>query len=375
MRRLVFFLCNTTVALASSEYYFDILPEIVHLPSPEPIDWCVSWANSSASLLHVEIKTEENPLQIATDEASYDLIDLSALFAMNEPNTTPFTPPEIPTHRDTFPWTKRLSLQHVQGTHEGVAYGTNYSTAAALFASKYHLGHTMPMVDARVHRFDNNTYAANLGLAGRYLPEPNSFCEILGFNLFGDWRQGLNANHNYYQIGVGIEVLSKRWDFRANAYYPFGMRKHHTNCAFEFDGGFFLKEHKCEAVSYGYNAEVGYYLLGIKSAGGEKPFLLYAAIGPYYLARKCHDDETLGGKVRLRPQYRDYLALDLSYSYDPVFRSVFQAEIIVTLPFYQIFSGEGREGPCGMSDRQVYQPIERFEVMPLGKRTCFHSNF
>jgi hypothetical protein len=269
---------------------------------------------------------------------------------------------------------KRVELRHVQGTGGGIGYGTNYSTAALLFASQYQPGYIMLMVDARVHRFDNNTYAGNLGVAGRYVPHSNSFCRILGFNLFYDFRQGLNKNHFYNQIGAGIEVLGRKWDFRANCYYPVGRTRFRTKCVFEFDGGFRAENRKCEGVSYGYNAEFGYYLSGIKPTSGENAFLLYLATGPYYLARRCHD-HTVGGKVRLRPQYRDYLALDLSYSYDTVFRSVFQAEIIVTIPLYQMFSKKKRAPHCNLSDRQIYQPIERFEVMPLGKRSCWRTNF
>lgn len=378
MKGFILFLCNTTLALGHAEDWSLNLSDSTPLPTAEKLS--ADFERQSATYSTIlrpetldEIATDpsleiDDPLESEGNSPKEIIGAMRSSLIASDPTQPSFSIPEIKERRDYFPWAKRLALRHIQGTHQGIGYGTDYTTAAALFAPKYHLGHTLPMVDARVRRFDNNTYAANLGLGGRYLPEPGSFCNMLGFNLFADWRQGLNVHHNYYQIGLGIEVLGKRWDFRANSYYPFGMTKHHSKCVFDYDGGFFIKERKCEAVSFGYNAEVGYLITG------EKPFLLYAAAGPYYLARKCHD-ETLGGKVRIRPQYKDYLALDLSYSYDPVFRSVFQAEVIVSLPFYQIFSGDGREAPCGMSDRQVCQPIERFEIMPLGKRTCFHTNF
>ena len=441
MRGLIFFLCNTTLALASADTSIFDFSEDEDAPASSQLDCSMEWyddqfyvtvpfgesteldeeSNEPPTTLASQVPPAKNeppedkilpprPSALLADvsphptaeqhdmpiklsdirvEMDFSVYEKTAnqvadepskqpasnsVIAVAAPNASNVPPPEVPERADFFPWMKRLALRHVQGTHEGVAYGTNYTTAAALFAPKYELGHMLPMVDARVHRFDNNTYAANLGLAGRYLPSPNTFCQILGFNIFGDWRQGLNVHHNYYQLGLGVEILARRWDLRANAYFPFGPMMHHTKCVFEFEGGFKAVHRKCEGVSYGYNAEVGYYFLGIKPATGEKPFLLYGAIGPYYLARKCHD-ETLGGRVRLRPQYKDYFALDLSYSYDPVYRSVFQAEIIVSLPLYQMFSGPTRRGPCGMSDRQVYQPIERFEVMPLGKRSCWHTNF
>lgn len=73
---------------------------------------------------------------------------------------------------------------------------------------------------------------------------------------------------------------------------------------------------------------------------------------------------------RLRPQYREYLALDLMGSYDPVFKTLWQAEITLYLPLYTIGEPSSR-GPYGISNRQVYQPVERFEILPLAKYECW----
>ena len=79
--------------------------------------------------------------------------------------------------------------------------------------------------------------------------------------------------------------------------------------------------------------------------------------------------------ARIRPQYKDYVALDMSVSYDKSFKTVYEAAVIVYLPLYQISSKKSRKAPCGITDRQVYQPIERFEIMPLGKNCCWKTNF
>jgi hypothetical protein len=267
----------------------------------------------------------------------------------------------------------------VQGTGHAVGLGSDYSTFAVLFAPDYRGGHFLPMIDVRGHRFDNNTYAANLGFAVRYIPRSQSyyerdasccksqfepFCELLGFNIFYDYRHTHRGHYN--QIGLGLEVLGKRWDLRANGYIPFGNLIRHKTNILKYKGGFYEVREKCEFTSYGYNLEVGY--LAVKS----RDFLVYAAGGPYYLARK-NFQKTFGGEVRLRPQYKNYLALDLILSHDPVFQTVFQASIILYLPLYQIASQKA--GPCCITDRQIYQPIERFEVMPLGKRCCWKSNW
>lgn len=260
---------------------------------------------------------------------------------------------------------KRITLSHNDGSRDKKR--TDYSTLALLFASEYRLGHFMPLVDIRGHRFDNDRYAANVGVGGRYVPDPDSFCELLGVNAYYDYRQG--SKGNYHQLGVGLEILGKRWDFRANGYIPVGHKKITTKCVFDdYIGNFRATQRECEFTSYSYNAEVGYLIVRSNT------FLFYAAAGPYYLSKKS-SNRSRGGTARIRPQYKDYIALDLSVSYDKVFKTVYEAAVIVYLPLYQISSKKSRHAPCGITDRQVYQPIERFEIMPLGKSCCWKANF
>jgi hypothetical protein len=225
----------------------------------------------------------------------------------------------------------------------------------------------LPMVDLRGHRFDNNTYAANVGVAGRYIPKRNeNFCDILGFNAFYDFRQGCIGY--YQQLGAGVEILGNRWDIRGNVYVPFGARRHSRTVVFDqYTNGYFIIRKNLESISYSFNAEVGY------SAIQGKNFLLYIAAGPYFIAGGRCADNTPGGEVRIRPQYKDYCALDLSYRYDDLFGSIWQASISVTIPLYQI--SEQNRRPCGMYDRKIYQPIERFEVMPLDSQTYWNTNY
>ncbi len=296
---------------------------------------------------------------------------LKAGFKPKKPDPTPppiqKEGPPIPHVHTAFLLPKRISLYHVEGSSHEFSYGTNYSTVAAFFASEYQLGHFMPLVDVRGHRFDNDHYAFSVGTGFRYVPFDNTFCELLGFNVFYDWRQGHKGSFN--QLGLGVEVLSSRWDFRANGYIPFGIRQVTTSrhCG-HYTGGYYLIHRDCEYTSFGFNAEVGYLLV-------DNPvFFLYAAAGPYYLSRRS-SNRTRGGTFRIRPQYKDYFAVDLSVSYDAVFHGIFQATAIVYLPLYQLSSRRDRNAPCGITDRQVYQPIERHEVTALGKSSCWKYNF
>jgi hypothetical protein len=191
---------------------------------------------------------------------------------------------------------------------------------------------------------------------------------MLGFNVFYDYRQGNLGFYN--QVGFGAEILSKRWDFRANLYVPFGAKRKMKRCIFDdYEGDYFAINDFFESVSYSFNAEVGW--LAINS----QYIFLYMAGGPYYISgRKCHD-KTVGGEFRIQPQYKDYIAVDLSVSHDPLFNTIYQAKVIVHLPLYFLSKTINKRETCGLTARQIYQPVERFEVMPLGRCSCWTANF
>ena len=280
--------------------------------------------------------------------------------------------PEEPLHEEpeasSIPWPKRLTIRHAVGGQEKncVPFATNYTTLEIFTAPDYRPGHLFPFLDLRGHRFDNNTYAANIGMGGRYIPKSGtSFCEILGFNAYYDYRQG--SIGYYQQMSAGVEVLGRRWDFRANGYVPFGNKRHIHTCLFDdYEGDYFAIRRNIESISYSFNSEIGYLAVNGKSAS------FYMAIGPYFIARDCCSN-TVGVEARIRPKYKDYVALDLSTRYDGLFGSIWQLEIIFNLPLYQIPNRNQR--PCGLRDWQIYQPVDRFEVMPLSKRTCWETNF
>jgi len=264
------------------------------------------------------------------------------------------------------PFVKWIQVDHIEGWNGTICNSTNYTTVAMAIAPGYQLGSFLPMLELRGHRFDaHNKYAANAGFVGRYVPM--NFNQILGFNVFYDWRQGKMGN--YSQLGGGVEVLSKFWEFRANAYAPIGDKMRVQTCRFdEYVGGYVIENRKIEFVSYGFNAEFGLYLANTRL------FSLYLGGGPYYLSGKINQKAT-GGTLRLRPQFKDYFAMNLSFRHDNIIGTVYQAEIIVNIPLYELFSKKGQRGPGGMYNRQVYQRVERFEMMPLCKNCCWKTNF
>lgn len=246
----------------------------------------------------------------------------------------------VPESYTLFLAPKRIALSHTEGYGEDIKrYRSNYSFAEVLFAPQSSPGCFLPMLDIRGYRFDNRKYALAVGFIGRYVPDcDDCFCRMLGFNIYYDYAPNTRGYHN--QLGGGVEILGSRWDIRGNFYVPFGERQRccHKDCV----NGW---------LAYTYNAEIGYL---IADCG---PFFLYSALGPYYIISCECKERQRGGMLRIVPQYKDYLALNLKFSYDSFFKAIFQAELIISLPLYQLRVPE--RNPCGLTNRQIYQRVER----------------
>ena len=260
---------------------------------------------------------------------------------------------------------KRITGTQNFGKSHGFGDTTNFTSLQILFAPEYKRGQILPMVDLRGHYKGLDNWAANVGIIARYIPK--STCLLFGLNVYYDFRTGRKTNFN--EIGVGMEILGKRWDFRANGYFPVGGRVETKTCTFDnYEGGYFMKKLFSEFAYKGANAEVGFLAIN-------KPnFFLYIAGGPYYYDGLCKN--FWGGEVRMRPQFRDYLYLDLKISHDSVFDTVFQATLGVTFPIYELSKWlKGKSGPCGITNRQVYQQVERNDIIPIGNACRWRTNF
>ncbi len=194
---------------------------------------------------------------------------------------------------------------------------------------------------------------------------PDAVFQALGANLYYDFRQGKKGNYN--QIGLGLEALGNRWEMRGNGYIPISVNQHIDKCVFnKYIGNFFAVNEQFESSSYGFNAEVGYYIVQSEN------FSLFAAAGPYYFAGKKFSGRT-GGEFRIRPQYRDYLAVEASVSHDNFFGTVYQARVTLILPLYQMSTYLKTKSP--ISNRIIYQTVDRNQVIPLENRCCWKRNF
>lgn len=378
------------ILMAETIYENRQIVELILDPMNVPILTSVLKVKPKAEIVELMVDPASVPLPVAKWLGPLHGPELEEIAMFDEPINRSLFAPEAPAvvedapkvvvvpealapvepQGNQWPLPKRVYLSHVDGVGDqsGISFGTDYATFQMLLAPDYRLGEFMYMVDLRGHRFDNNTFGANVGLGVRYIPELDSFCELLGLNSYYDYREGFIGD--YHQMGLGVEVLGRRWDFRANGYIPLGAAKNMNSCHYDYPGGYEIDFSDCEFATYGFNAEVGW--LAVKG----KEFLLYAATGPYFLTRSSCCFETMRGfEFRLRPQFKDYFAIEGKVSWDNVYEWVYQTQFIVSIPLYAVSKRGSVKRPCGISERQIYQPVERFEVMPLGRRQCWSQNY
>lgn len=206
----------------------------------------------------------------------------------------------------------RLYLLHSEPG--GIGYEEGYTTFA-FFGAPYGLNTCYPFLDLRAHLFNDERWAANGGVGFR---TEIAHRIAVGFNGYFDFRDtpGLGGQ---YQLGIGLELLTRHVDFRLNGASPIGT---HTFC--NCDGEF-------GATLPVVQAEIGFPIGG--------PFAevdLYCGIGPYYLFKEQVGDLTLGdgwgGQARVSFYLFDGIELGGNVSYDSVFKTQGSGYLSLSFP-------------------------------------------
>jgi hypothetical protein len=174
-----------------------------------------------------------------------------------------------------------------------------------------------------------------------------------------------NAGHNLVinQLSPGLELVGKRMEYRINGYFPVGKTEGHKY-GFKFDkfaGNHILLKSKQFRAMKGGDAEVGVHITQ------STHYDLYAAAGPYYL--HASHASSWGGRTRLLGRYKEYFSLEFAYSYDHLFRNVFQGSVALTLPLGSKLRRTGRGCPQAddlLLSRASFAP-SRFEI-PAAKK-------
>ncbi len=261
---------------------------------------------------------------------------------------------------------------HVSARHnesKGIGYHDGYTTIEAFGIYDGWSSHFMPFLDLRGHVFNNGKLAGNLGIGERTLM--SSINHTFGSYLYYDVRRvghGLTVN----QLSPGLELVGKRMEYRINGYFPVGKdegRKYDHKYKFDaFEGNSILLKSKFKQyhAMRGGDAEVGVHVTQ------STKYDLYAAAGPYYF--QAPHNSSWGGRTRLLGRYKEYVSLEVAYSYDHLFHSVVQGNVALTLPFGRKLKRSGQGCPQSndlLLSRASFAP-SRFEI-PVVKKLKKHG--
>ncbi|MFI5334542.1 MAG: inverse autotransporter beta domain-containing protein [Chlamydiales bacterium] len=256
-----------------------------------------------------------------------------------------------------------LSIRHIEG--KGIGYKSGYTTLD-IFSGLHNASCFLPFINLRGHIFDNGRWAANAGSGFRYLKSGDA-SRIYGANLFYDVRR--TKDQTFHQIGAGVETFGTRWDFRTNAYLPVGKKQsNYSSWSFDrFKEHHLILEKKATFSMYGVDAEMGVHLLK------KSPFHLYAAAGTYYFTKTSGRD-AIGGKARIKSDFRKMVAIELSGSYDTLFKGIVQGELSLSIPFgprkkakANPTTASASSGETKFFQERMYQNVDRAEIIVLSK--------
>lgn len=261
---------------------------------------------------------------------AYTMVNASLFSNKDEPEVC--APCACPTavHSD------KVYFKHIEG--KGVGYKEGYSTIGAFLTPYSSISHVVPFLDVRGHVFNRHwNFAANAGAGIKWMTD-SALVAALG--AYYDYRQTSWSHYN--QVGLSFELLEKWWEVRLNGYLPVGhktaSRKSSQVASYNFEkfAGHNLYysttyniRKKIEFVMKGIDGEVGFHLME-----PQEDYSVYLGLGPYYFHSPSGlGRHAFGGQVRCEARITPYLTLQISNSYDNLFKNNFQGEISINVPF------------------------------------------
>lgn len=253
----------------------------------------------------------------------------------------------------------RTTVRHIE--RGGIGYNDGYTTLEVFLASDPSRWRVTPFLDVRGHVFDRGKLAANIGVGLRTLWKNRAY----GINTYYDYRDESRFHSN--QIGVGLETLGERLDFRINGYLPVGAKiSRPYNVSFAaFSGHSMLVSQTYQSAMKGANAEFGVHF------GKTASLDFYAAAGPYYFAGN-KNPTTWGGKARLSGTFKDVLTLEIIDSYDKTFHNKLQGFLSLTFSFGPKSKTKSQGRTCEIANTlndRMLQPVDRQEIIVINDPT------
>jgi hypothetical protein len=272
---------------------------------------------------------------------------------------TPAAPPvsdaSMPVTNALPPTTTASPEKAKGGTRAGAAtVGARYSDEAQEYFADLLLplgspSDTMVFLDLRGTALEDREQELNGGLVLRRLVSDPDL--ILGANLFYDTRWTENDN-TFDQVGIGLEVLSRRVDVRANYYLPLADEQtleetSSSETSTRTEGGRRITTtttsifKKYEEAMEGFDVEVGYWLPFLDRIA---PTALFAG---YYSFSADHAEDLAGARVRMEARIHPNVTLDAEWFEDKELNGTeyfFGLRVQVPLDFWNGLSMGDRAG-------------------------------
>lgn len=193
--------------------------------------------------------------------------------------------------------------------------------------------------------FESTAHEFNIGAGYRkYVQDIMEDGAVLGANIYYDSRN-TSLNNHFQQAGLGVEFLSKRVDFRANAYIPFGNNDYYLGKLYNvFENNNIASTYYYEVAMRGFDGEIGFNFPLPEQIGEFRLF------GGYY-----HFVSDKVGKIynglKARAEYRpvSIVALNASvFQYENLTGAHWQAGVSFNFPFNFIKMIQGKNPLNGL---------------------------
>jgi len=221
-----------------------------------------------------------------------------------------------------------------------------YTLFGAFAPTRVHDG--LVFVDSQLVLDNDGEVSCNIGLGRRWYHECTD--SIFGASLWYDGDHTQRGN-DFHQVGVSLEWLFNRWDFRANVYAPVGTRVKDTGAT---AGGSGEIRFEGNNLVYGMQAMYDTALGGVDLEAARR----FGELNLWAFAGTYHYDgpglTTWGAKGGVRGYVTDNLAASLTITDDDLFDTTVAFGVTWFLP-----SGNRRgSSPCSNCAR-LYTPVRR----------------
>ncbi|MFY7843282.1 MAG: hypothetical protein ACOVOR_04625 [Rhabdochlamydiaceae bacterium] len=253
---------------------------------------------------------------------------------------------------------RKISLEQNVGAHR------EYTLMRSIVSKDYVPGRLLSIFHSELYNA-KSFWGAGLGVMFRHISSDDMIFKMVGSNIFYDFKKVKMGW--LHQIGVGAEIMGGSWELSLNAVTGMSNKSTYgSGVCYQYASDYWLNFQEAEGNETRLNAELGYHVLDTED------FSLYTGFSPYYVKRVM-EEGALGAFLRIRPQYKDYIAFEVILSHDTNRRFRPSASIQLTLPLYSDRQNKRRYDL--LTERRIYQYTKRQDVSDFSRKESWKYNW